>query len=87
MKSGSGYAAGKSAADVANLARLARETALRQDGVAKMSIRLSERLCACRTPGVVARLGRDGWLRMDIRVVARDGVDMLQLGSDRKSVV
>jgi len=80
MKVGSGYAAAKSAAEVTNLARLARETALRQEGVAKMRVRLSERLCTRRTPGVEACVGQDGWVSMEIRIVAREKAGLVQVG-------
>ena len=76
-----GNASVQSALDVAGCARLARDTALRQEGVAGMSTGLAEKLGVRKTPGVVARVGQDGWLRMDLWIVARHGVDLLQVGS------
>lgn len=80
MKAGSGNVAAQRAAAVTSLARLARETALRQEGVAKMRIRLAERLSTRKTPGVEACVGNDGWLRMEIRIVAREKAGLVQIG-------
>ena len=83
MKAGTGHAAARSAAEVTHLARLARETALGQEGVAKMRVRLSERLRSRKkrgVPGVKACVGKDGWLRMEIRIVAREKAGLVQIG-------
>ncbi len=62
-------------------ARLAHDAALRQEGVAGMNAGLADRLGMRRTPGVAAHVDHDGWLQMDISIVAREGVDLAHVGS------
>jgi len=67
--------------DPETCARLAHEAALRQEGVAGMNAGLADRLGMRRTPGVAAHVDHDGWLQIDISIVAREGVDLAHVGS------
>jgi len=63
------------------LARIAHDEALRQEGVAGMHAGLADRLGMRKPPGVSARIDHEGWLHVDISVVARHGTDLHHLGA------
>jgi len=67
--------------DPETCARMAHDAALRQEGVAGMNAGLADRLGMRRTPGVAAHVDHDGWLQIDISIVAREGVDLAHVGS------
>jgi len=67
--------------DPETCARLAHDAALRQEGVAGMNAGLADRLGMRRTPGVAAHVDHDGWLQIDISIVALEGVDLAHVGS------
>jgi uncharacterized alkaline shock family protein YloU len=56
--------------DTHALAQVALYETLRQEGVAQMATGLAEKLGVRKTPGVVARIDEEGWLHIDIAIVA-----------------
>jgi uncharacterized alkaline shock family protein YloU len=56
--------------DTHALAQVALYETLRQEGVAHMATGLAEKLGIRKTPGVVARIDEEGWLHIDIAIVA-----------------
>ena len=71
----------RDAPDQDALARIAHDEALRQEGVACMQTGLAERLGMRKTPGVVTHIDNEGWLHIDISIIAQHGTDLHQIGT------
>ncbi len=68
--------------DIETFARLAHDAALRQEGVSGMATAgIAEKLGVRKAAGVAARLDQDGWLHLDVSIVAVRGEDLLHVGS------
>ena len=71
----------KEAPDQDAFARIVYDEALRQEGVACMHTGLAERLGMRKTPGVVTHIDHEGWLHIDISIIAQHGTDLHHLGT------
>jgi uncharacterized alkaline shock family protein YloU len=68
--------------DIDAFVRVAHEAAMRQDGVAGMiASGIAEKLGVRKANGVSARVDEDGWLHLDISIVAMQAEDLLSLGA------
>ncbi len=69
------------------LEKVVREEALRQEGVARMDAGCVDKLRARKVPGVNTRLDRDGWLHVNISIVAAQSSNLHQIGATVQQAV